>query len=157
MDISRIYYDACQFEETAGFLSHQISLPLARPPVIAFVVNATFSIELFLKCLIVIETRKKPKRIHDLHELYRMLSRESQTAVNDEFLKIVALSPLLNIPDFPSDNLQGGVESVLKGMDDAFVKWRYSSMGMTKSYNVSFTKEIITSIKVRINSIYSIQ
>lgn len=155
MNIESIYNTAQQFENTANYLAQQIPLSMPKPPVIPFAVNVTFSVEMYLKCLILIETKEPPKKIHELHDLYKSLSNDSQTSIRMEFEKLTQNSPFQNTKGTPFATMKIDIDSVLQRMNRTFVGWRYAPLEKPKEGSgVSNTAELITAIKKRINELH---
>jgi|SRR6185369_15105071 len=107
---------AVSFNETAAALYERIqeSLHDSRP-MIPFVVNSSFSIEVFLKTIG--EVHGASLRGHDLLELYRQLPVLARQAIQAAVPGLVGRYGIAPTREF---------ESLLAGLSDAFVKWRYA-------------------------------
>jgi hypothetical protein len=86
--------------------------------------NQAFAIELYLKCLLHIETGKVSFK-HDLEQLYNSLTKETQSKVNIHYEGYRAKNPESiflekNLPMFSFD-----LPSVLKMIKNAFIDFRY--------------------------------
>ncbi|OGX78214.1 hypothetical protein A6395_13410 [Exiguobacterium sp. SH31] len=123
----QIFLQARRFTNAGGILGDKISetndLDLYLAP---FIVNTSFAIELYLKCIYVIEQDKEPKFIHHLDELYNKLSKESKGYISTVFEMINQTEHSYHalkdkVPDF-----DWSIEGVLRSSSKAFVNWRYS-------------------------------
>jgi hypothetical protein len=71
-------------------------------------VLSAFASELFLKCLLILETGEAPENIHPLHVLYRRVSHKRRRRIeelwdNDARPKLAGLAQALNLPtDLPN-------------------------------------------------------
>ena len=153
MEPKKIFESAQQFEQTANFLAQQLGKPSSNMPVAPFIVNTTFSIELYLKCLLVIETKKQPKKTHQLHTLFNLLSSNSKKDITNEFNKLMNAHPITSMAKQHIPHLKTDIDSVLLGMNQAFEQWRYISMDGSPESSVIGSDVLITSIKKRINSL----
>lgn len=85
--------------------------------------NLAFSIELFLKCLILIETQK-PTTGHDLGVLYSKLSPNTQSKIESEFNKLYLNSAALKTLPDKAMKLHT-IQEVLETNSNTFEKYRY--------------------------------
>jgi hypothetical protein len=76
-------------------------------PILPYITNMSFSLELYLKCLLEIENINKP-RTHEIAILYNKLSNNIKSKVSD------------NVPQYRK------FEDSLKEISNAFEEWRYS-------------------------------
>ena len=56
----------------------------------------SFAVELYLKCLYVLDANKRPKRGHDWLKLFEALERQTQLAIREEFKRIIESDVVLN-------------------------------------------------------------
>lgn len=159
MDPEFIFSSAEQFEQTAALLSQQIGIPGSQPPITPFVVNITFSIELYLKCLIVIETKQKPKKTHQLHALFNKLSPESKKAITNDFDSMINSNKTMLAVKERMPTVKTDIDSVLLGMNQAFSEFRYISIDGKDSisgFSLIGTNHLNTAIKNRINTLLKV-
>jgi len=76
-------------------------------PILPYITNMSFSLELYLKCLLEIENVNKP-RTHDIAVLYSNLSNNIKSRVSN------------NVPRYRE------LEDSLEEISNAFEEWRYS-------------------------------
>lgn len=136
------------------------------------IVNYTFSLELFFKCLYFMEYNKPykaphPRDGHSLYKLYNSLTQESKKLIKVEFDKKINWTvPMTQIieskilpqeisdilkrqsPNFPNDR-DKDILSVLRECDQAFSQWRYPYEGNQKP--IQGTVELIEATKLRID------
>jgi hypothetical protein len=126
------------FVHADGFLKSAISLnkqphdPLFDPGMVSVVVtNSAFASELYLKCLIQIETGQLIKDEHNLHALFRKLRAETQQEIEDPFNAELAKQPKHDMNQADPE-IQKAVadrpttfRQALKVGGKAFVEWRY--------------------------------
>lgn len=107
--------------------------PISREP---FVVNASFALETYLKCLHAIEKHGKFPGGHKLKtELYDTLSDTTKQKIKENYLMILKENRLLNklIAEKSEAILSElAFEKVLGQIDKAFENWRYSYQDMPK-------------------------
>lgn len=95
-----------------------------------FVVNASFSIELYLKCICIIESgKKKAPYMHELDKLYDSLSVEVQNKLSDVFIKENEKLGTYHLAKENKPDFEWSLKNVLKESSKAFIKWRYSYEG----------------------------
>jgi hypothetical protein len=108
-DPFEVFRHACRFLSTEQYLSNgpgddnwrrNIALPT--------LVLSAFSAELFLKCVLILETGNAPANIHMLHVLFRRISHKRQKRITELWdlegrPKITGVALLNNLPlDLPS-------------------------------------------------------
>jgi len=91
-----------------------------------FITLSSFAIELFLKCIYMIENGKPAPFTHGLAELFALLSEESRVVVTMIYDLSAQQDPVVKtllekVPDTKLD-----LVSVLQETSEAFKKWRYS-------------------------------
>lgn len=150
IDTDHIYKVAEQFEHTANMLSTQMGTSGAHPPVSPFVVNVTFSIELYLKCLLILETNRRPKNSHELHTIFNRLSSESRSIITSDFQNSISSDATIRVMKTQFPDLKVDIQSVLLGMNNAFKEWRYASIDGMSTSSVMGTSHLLASIKKRI-------
>jgi hypothetical protein len=98
-------------------------------------VTGAFTIELFFKCLICIETGSLPRREHNLRELFDQISPAIQTKIENEWEKIAEHHTEV-WDDFERRlgiTMARDVRSALAAGGDAFQRIRYSYEGGNES------------------------
>jgi len=93
-------------------------------PILPCITNMVFSLELFIKCLLVVEG-KNPRHIHNIYKLYEELSEKTK---NSLFIKA-------------SERKEG--ESLLQEIANAFEDWRYSYEKSFLEINLEKMDEVI--------------
>ncbi len=141
-DFSSIFWNASNFENASMILDRENARvfmstkgPVRSHYQVPTVVCRAFSIELYLKCLIGIETGNVP-RGHELAELYLLLSEQSRKAIKDKFDSLILANPgLMAMKKFFANdksspvNISLDIEDVLKVVNRVFETWRYSYEG----------------------------
>ncbi|NEV00698.1 hypothetical protein [Bradyrhizobium uaiense] len=104
-----VFQHACRFLSTEQYLSNgpgdndwrgNIALPT--------LVLSAFAAELFLKCLLILETEKAPANTHQLHVLFRQISHQRQRRIIELWdvegrPKILGIALIHNLPlDLPN-------------------------------------------------------
>jgi hypothetical protein len=90
VDPLKIFEQAHGFYQARAILCNvepedtQLAVTIGEP----VMVICAFTIELFFKCTICIETGSLPKRVHDLRELFDKLSPQTQAKIQKEWDKI---------------------------------------------------------------------
>ncbi|MGY4796022.1 hypothetical protein ACVNNN_13550 [Lysinibacillus fusiformis] len=90
------------------------------------VTNTSFSIELLLKCIYMIEKGQPAPNIHHLDKLYRKLSDESRTIIEMIYDMLVSQSQTTMVLKQKVPEMKIDLDSALKEMSSAFINWRYS-------------------------------
>jgi len=128
----QIFISAQNFGNSAKLLEHLSSQILSQhpgpselPPFFQpSVVCMAFSVELFLKCLILVE-KGNFQPTHKIQELYLKLPMTSQKAISDKFDEFIATSPTIRAMQAEYPNISSKLDDVLKVVNEAFVDWRY--------------------------------
>lgn len=110
---------ALSFAQTVAHLFNStMSGPAPHPrfPLVPFVVNSTFAIELYLKALSHMHG-KTPKRTHELVKLYDRLPQSAIEAIEACIPGCAADRSLDETPD---------VRAYLQELNNAFERWRYA-------------------------------
>ncbi|MHB9094185.1 MAG: hypothetical protein ACYC21_05895 [Eubacteriales bacterium] len=95
--------------------------PLFTPVII----NSAFSLEIYLKCLIMIEIGSRPVRGLTLIELFNGLSKESKTAIEQYFNESIARDPGVQVMVNSKENeIKFDLSSILNEISNAFLDWR---------------------------------
>ena len=137
IDPLKIFEQAHGFYQALAILCNvepgntQLAVTIGEP----VMVIGAFTIELFLKCLICIETGPLPRRVHHLRELFDELSPAIQTRIEKEWDKIVehhaevwdGFERSLGI------TMARDLRSALAAGGDAFQRIRYSYEGGNES------------------------
>ncbi len=121
------------FVHADGFL--KAGTPVSDPPhpldMIPLVTNNAFAAELYLKCLIHVETGQLIKAEHNLQKLFSKLPEKTQTEIEKRFDAEISKGPEMDRSN-ASEELKEAARSrpaslraALKEGADAFVEWRY--------------------------------
>lgn len=124
--VKEIFKQGYRFRNTAAVIGnlYDDNEDLYKGP---FIVNAAFSLELYLKCIYLIENpNQKIPHFHNLDDIFYALSKDAQ----DYSIRIFSatnrgLSSYQALKHFTID-FDWTLQSVLKRASKAFVKWRYS-------------------------------
>lgn len=94
----------------------------------------SFAVELYLKCLYVLDTNKKPKRGHDWLKLFQALKPETQLAIREEFKRIIDSDVVLrNLETInPEAAKLKDFNRSLEAAKDTFDKRRYVYEGFSE-------------------------
>lgn len=121
-----IFDTANNFAEATRALNEKLSTTNDVGTYIApIMTNASFSIELYMKCIFMIENGRPAPKIHELDKLFARLGDDSKAFIGLLYNKFVGGSPsvkalLENVPEVKID-----LPSVLKEASRTFEKWRY--------------------------------
>ena len=121
-----IYVQAKGFHKAAESLVADLDKDPFRAT--ATVTNSAFASELYLKCLILLETGQLMKEQHNLRKLFLRLHSSTQNTIETEFDTELAKAPELS--EEAKAHLKGRTppktlrEALAEG-GDAFIKWRY--------------------------------
>ncbi len=116
------YKRAWEFQQASAILDkHSTTKTYGSTP---YVVCGAFSLEVYLKCLFMIDKGKEPKWEHDLVTLFTELSPDTQTDIQAHFGDLVKGLP----GEFPED-----LDTILEMIRDAFKDWRYRYDGRGKT------------------------
>jgi hypothetical protein len=135
-----VFKTATSFEHSAHLVSISIvertgkrsfEIPIDQTPagVIPMIVCFTFSVELYLKCLVWLERGTSTPRGHNLEHLFALVTLPNQSKIEHHFEAFLSQVP--NRHDFESSDKvgfgKGSTEfgNALKVASDAFVNWRY--------------------------------
>ncbi len=126
------------FVHADGFLKATISLnkspdhPQFDPfTFAALVTNSAFASELYLKCLIQIETGQMIKHEHNLYTLFRKLPGKTQQEIEELFNTELAKQVKHDVNRAPADAQKAiadrptAFRQILRVGGQAFVEWRY--------------------------------
>jgi len=126
-----IFVHASGFLKLASTLSCQPTHPTFDPLCSAAIVaNIAFAIELYLKCLIQLETGQLIKNEHDLHKLFAKLNEETQQEIETQFNSLQK-NPQYDLSNAPEEikkaaaSAPKNLREALKVGGNAFVEWRY--------------------------------
>lgn len=143
-----IYQSANNFLAASNALNEKLTLTNDIGTYIApIITNTAFSIELYLKCLYLIE-KGKPAKGHFLDKLYRDLTKETREIIEVTYDMLVPQSQTIALLKQKVPNMKTDLESVLKEMSNSFVKWRYSYEGGITGFPAS--GPLIDAIRLRI-------
>jgi hypothetical protein len=121
-----IYVQAKGFHRAADSLAFGLDKDPFRAT--AVVTNSAFASELYLKCLIILETGQLIKNQHDLRKLFLKLHEDTQKAIERNFDQEMAKAP--EISEAAKVRTGGRkpprtLREALTQGGDAFIKWRY--------------------------------
>ena len=85
IDSLSAYRSARLFEQAGNMAEQQIGMRSEVPLFTPVIINSAFSLEIYIKCLIMIETGSRPSRGVTLSELFASLSNDSKTAIEQYF------------------------------------------------------------------------
>jgi hypothetical protein len=143
-----IYNSANNFLAAANVLNEKLSETNDIGTYIApIITNTAFTIELYLKCIYMIE-KGRPTQGHYLDKLYGQLSKESRDMIEAIYDMLVSQSPTVMILKQKVPDMRTDLNSVLKEMSRAFIKWRYSYEGNITGFPAS--GPIIDALRTRI-------
>jgi hypothetical protein len=131
-DFQAMFNQAMAFANTSALLYER---DLRRTPrkgvsVAPFVVNAAFSIELYLKALVAKHGAKPPKG-HELVKLFAKLPAAASAEIENVIPRCAANRALEGSPNF---------KAYLEELNDAFVEWRYCfELERTRAINIQPT------------------
>ena len=138
-DLTRAFKAAERFANSAEFFAFEIwkfgshGLTLYTYP---YIVNAVFSIEIYLKCIIFIEReRTQTSKGHDIFKLFKHCSEQSQRVMSEQFdsliqEKYILFNALSELASSKFDRcISWDMESVLRDCKNAFVHFRYAFEG----------------------------
>jgi hypothetical protein len=112
---------------------------------------SAFSLELHLKCLVLIEGRNARKEGHNLKDIFSKLSLESKQKIRNGYEQSRAsdrakFAAIKGIPPRPPDDF----EFVLNASSKAFEKFRYAYEGIVENQTGWLAGPIIDSVRARI-------
>lgn len=84
----------------------------------------SFSVELYLKCLVCLETGTAP-RGHSLEELMKMVSQQSQDEIEKHYEALMSDRPDRDVVDAQFGVGSTKFQNALKGANKGFEHWRY--------------------------------
>lgn len=111
----------------------------------------SFSIELYLKCIYMIENNKPAENIHGLDKLFDALGDESKLLIKFFYDNFIQQDLLVNELKKQVPELNTNLEDVLKESSKAFIKWRYSYEKNLCDFPSGTT--IINALKARIKTL----
>ena len=123
-----------------GDCFHKASISKADPPdpyaAVVVATNCAFACELYLKCLIHIETGQLIKKLHNLKQLFAMLPDATKATIQNRFDAQLAKQPDYDNSVAPDDasrqmareaaekRSKNLIDALRRGAE-AFVEWRY--------------------------------
>lgn len=139
----QIYQAAKQFSIGAGVIHKHTRIPdtmmFAIQP---FVTCATFSLELYLKCILAIEGQTEVKG-HKVAKLFEKISIGSKNGV---LFFVRGAYANLELP-------LTFIEEHIRAMDNAFVDWRYLHEVKTASLDLQFLSRIVWACQEHIKNL----
>jgi hypothetical protein len=118
-----------------------------------YVVNASFSLELSLKILIFLETKKWSKN-HNLDQLYEKISKKSKEFISENVKNSSNNKEIKEFISFLKSQkieIEWDVFSLLERSNSAFTKWRYAFEGQPGCF--AGYSQIHSAIRERIKAI----
>jgi hypothetical protein len=87
----------------------------------------SFAVELYLKCLFVLDTNTAPPQEHDWEKLFKALAPHTQTLIREAFERIVSSDPVLSHLDVinPEASMVTDFDRSLTAAKNTFDKRRY--------------------------------
>jgi hypothetical protein len=128
-DFKKMYQLAEHYSEASSLLEQQAKGEEWGCSAPRLVVDS-FAVELYLKCLFVIDTNTAPLKEHDWVKLFDALLPNTQTAIREEFERIINSDPFLPyLRQFPAINPNAvrftDFKLSLISAKNTFVKSRY--------------------------------
>src|SRR5215213_2074166 len=93
-DVKKMYQLAEHYSEASRLLEEQAKGEEWGSSAPQLLVDS-FAVELYLKCLFVLDTSKAPLEKHDWEELFDALAPHTKTLIREAFERIVSSSPVL--------------------------------------------------------------
>ncbi len=110
IDTLNAYRSARLFEKASNLIERERGIKHEKLWFTPVIINSAFSLEVYLKCLIRIETGSRPIRGLTLIELFYELSEESKIAVEKYF----------------SEKIELDLFSILNEISNTFVEWPHA-------------------------------
>jgi hypothetical protein len=125
---SSLFIIGSGFWKTAQLLSQRLGSTSDFDLVSPIFVNLAFSCEVYLECLILIQTANL-EHGHDLYKLFLKLPSSDRGAIEKRYVSFLNSSPIVKAMkrDFPSTDLT--LDKVLSEFSQTFQNWRYSYEG----------------------------
>lgn len=98
------------------------------PFVVPAMVCSAFSVELFVKCLVMVERGETP-RGHQLKTLFSLLSSSSQATVAQRFDELIGSNPNAQAMKAQFPHVSLAIDDVLETVNRVFEQWRYAYEG----------------------------
>ena len=150
-DFRKIYQLAEQYSEASRILDEQMKgdAPFVSAP--RLLVDS-FAVELYLKCLYVLDTDSAPRRGHDWVKLFEALKSHTRTAIREAFERIVHDDPVLRHLDVinPDAVMFTDFNRSLAAARDTFDKrrYRYESQPDSEWFYAHLLREAIRSVTI---------
>lgn len=113
-----------------------------------YITLASFAIELYLKCIHMIDNNKPAPSTHELYRLYANLSEESRIVIEMVYDLLVEQDPVIKATKEKVPEMKTDLDSVFKEISSAFTKWRYSYEKKLTGFPAS--GPLLTALKGRI-------
>ena len=135
LDPEAIFKQGAFFEIASIILEHDMSIRdrhgrtgivVHFPTLIPAVVNSCFCIELYLKCMLVIENPALKPRGHSLLDFFNSISNGVQQRIKHYYDESAATDPSFQAMQTQFPNLSYDLISVITESSDSFQKWRYA-------------------------------
>ena len=141
-DPNAILINAERFLLAANHLTEALSRTGNPGLSTAFIVNGALALELYMKCIFVLDSKKPPLRTHDLVRIYDALCHEVRQHLNDSYRTVLNTNPAhramaIKIREMGIRNPQledPKIRTELEEVADAFVSWRYAWEGNLKGF-----------------------
>jgi hypothetical protein len=117
-----------------------------------YVTVTSFTIELYLKCIFMLDKGKSAPNIHDLAKLYNSLGDESKIVIEKVYEMAVSHDPIVNAMRAQVPEMITDLNKVFKEISGAFVKWRYSYERKITGFPTS--GPIIEALRARVRMIH---
>jgi hypothetical protein len=151
-----VFTHAAQFHYAAGLLEKHNKArigvmittepltPVSVPCMLPFIVIIAFCAELYLKCLLMLETGNYVVG-HDLERLYSQVSALRRARIKEFFNEVfirAAYERILQEKGLPIDPLELEIEGALRRLNNAFVEYRYVFEGLANE-KTSFGVDVV--------------
>jgi hypothetical protein len=130
-DPDQVFNIASHFAESAALLHRATTQVLSGPErtvqlpfLIPAIVCSAFSVELFMKCLIMVEKGDPPWK-HSLRLLYSQLSHASRAAIARRFGGLMQAYPIDQAMRAQAPQVSFAIDDVLNLVDKVFEQFRY--------------------------------
>jgi hypothetical protein len=130
-----MFKQGCFFDIAAMILDHDTAIRAWRgrrqgmqvylPTLIPTAVNSCFSIELYFKCILVIENPSAMPYGHSLLQLFNNLSANVQKRIEHFYGELLAKDPIFPVVQTHFPNADYSLLAVITESSDCFTKWRY--------------------------------
>jgi hypothetical protein len=123
----KIFRYAAAFEEASGLIAGPMKQKGRTLLMIPWGTLSSFALELYLKCLLVLEHGSTPPQEHNLKELFRLLPRQTRHALearHDKILRKDAVAQQLK-----ASGVKMQLLDMIEEAQDSFTRFRYAYEG----------------------------